>query len=134
MSTLADQVDVVVGVDTHRITRRAALVAPTGAEFGALKVPATRTGHAQLLRWVEQWPRARRAWAIEGTSTHGAGLCRVLRAAGERIIEIDHQLAQRVRTDRRPTRLTPCAPDVKHSPVRCLANHAKATIAKRYGC
>jgi transposase len=29
-------------------------------------------------------------WAIEGTSSYGAGLCRVLRAAGERIIEIDH--------------------------------------------
>jgi transposase len=55
-----------------------------------LKVPATKAGYRQLLDAVEAWPRARRAWAIEGTASYGAGLCRVLRAAGERIIEIDH--------------------------------------------
>jgi hypothetical protein len=56
----------------------------------AIRIPARKKGHAQLLKTVEGWPRARRAWAIEGTASYGAGLCRVLRAAGERIIEIDH--------------------------------------------
>ncbi len=90
MSTLAEQVDIVIGVDTHRDTHNAALVATTGAELQGLKVPATKAGYRQLLKSVEAWPRARRAWAIEGTASYGAGLCRALRAAGERIIEIDH--------------------------------------------
>lgn len=90
MSTLAEQVDVVIGVDTHRDTHSAAIVAPTGAEMQAITIPATKKGYAQLLKTVEGWPRSRRAWAIEGTASYGAGLCRVLRAAGERIIEIDH--------------------------------------------
>ncbi len=90
MSTLADQVDIVIGVDTHRDTHSAAIVAPTGAEMRAVTVPATKQGYAQLLNAVEAWPRARRVWAIEGTASYGAGLCRALRLGGERIIEIDH--------------------------------------------
>ena len=58
MSTLADQVDVVIGVDTHRDTHSAAIVAPTGAEMQATTIPATKKGYAQLLKAVEGWPRA----------------------------------------------------------------------------
>lgn len=90
MSTLADHVDVVVGVDTHKHTHTAALVAPSGAEMQSLTIPTTKKGYEQLVALVEAWPQQRRAWAIEGTSSYGTGLCRALRRLGERIIEIDH--------------------------------------------
>ena len=48
----------------------------------------TKTGYMQLLTAARCWPR--RAWAIEGTASYGAGLVRVLLAAGEQVIEIDH--------------------------------------------
>ena len=40
MSTLADQADIVIGVDTHR----AAIVALTGATMQQVTVPATKKG------------------------------------------------------------------------------------------
>jgi transposase len=90
MSTLADDVDVVVGVDTHKDSHTAALVAPSGAELRSVTVPTTKKGYHELVKLVDEWPQARRVWAIEGTSSYGAGLCRVLAGLGERIIEIDH--------------------------------------------
>lgn len=90
MRTLAKHVDIVIGVDTHRDTHSAAIVAPTGAEMQAITIPATKNGYTQLLKAVEPWPQSRRVWAIEGTASYGAGLCRMLQAAGERVVEIDH--------------------------------------------
>jgi transposase len=90
MSTLADQVDVVVGVDTHKDTHTAALVSPSGAEMRSIAIATTKKGYEELVEFVGGWPQARRVWAIEGVSSYGAGLCRVLARRGERIIEIDH--------------------------------------------
>lgn len=64
MSTLAEQVDIVIGVDTHRDTHSAAIVAPTGATMQTLKIAATKHGYAQLLDSVDRWPPERRVWAI----------------------------------------------------------------------
>jgi transposase len=90
MNTLAEHVDVIVGVDTHKNTHTAALVAATGAELRTVEVPTTAKGYAQIVKLAAGYPRERRAWAIEGVSSYGAGLCRVLRRLGERVIEIDH--------------------------------------------
>ena len=90
MSTLADEVDVVVGVDTHKHSHTAALVAPSGAEMRSTTVATTTKGYKELVELVAAWPQARRAWAIEGVSSYGAGLCRLLARLGERVIEIDH--------------------------------------------
>ena len=83
MAMLADLVEVVIGVDTHKHTHTAAVVAAaTGGVLGQATVPATPAGYQQLLKLAEQQP-GRRVWAIEGTGGYGAGLARFLHAHGE---------------------------------------------------
>lgn len=88
MATLADVVDVVIGVDTHKDTHTAAVVTAVGATLETRQIATRRDGYESLVALVQRWPR--RAWAIEGTASYGAGLARFLRAANERVIELDH--------------------------------------------
>jgi hypothetical protein len=88
---LADIVDVVIGVDTHKHTHTAAIVhATTGAQLATTAVPATTSGYHTLLRLAgDHGQPGRRAWAVEGTGGYGAGLARLLAAHGEHVIELD---------------------------------------------
>jgi transposase len=87
---LADEVDVVVGVDTHRDAHSVgAVAARSGAVLFETRVEACAAGYARALAEVELKAPGRRAWAVEGTGAYGAGLTRFLAARGERIIEID---------------------------------------------
>jgi transposase len=89
MSMLADQVDVVIGVDTHKHTHSAALVvAGTGAVVAETTVAADPDGYLALFDLAEAHG-ALRAWSIEGTGGYGAGLTRFLQEAGELVIELD---------------------------------------------
>ncbi len=89
MTIVADVVDVVIGVDTHKHTHTAGLVnADTGAELGDLTVSADPDGYAELIEFAERQPGTR-IWAIESTSSYGAGLTRHLQTAGEWVIELD---------------------------------------------
>lgn len=86
---LREVIEVVIGVDTHTATHTAAVVCTrTGGVLGEITIDATPLGYQQLVEFAEQHP-ALRAWAIEGTSSHGAGLARLLSATGEVIIELD---------------------------------------------
>jgi len=49
---LADTVDAVIGVDTHRDTHHAEIAHPSGAVIAACSVPNTSGGYAQLLVWA----------------------------------------------------------------------------------
>jgi transposase len=87
---LADEVDSVIGVDTHRDTNSAQVV---GAKTGALG-PHTTTktnsaGYEQMLAFAEEHAPAPRVWAIESTGSYGSGLTAHLQARGERVVEID---------------------------------------------
>jgi len=78
-----------VGVDTHKHTHTAAVVAAaTGALVSQATVPATSSGYQQLLRFATRQP-GRRVWAIEGTGGYGAGLTRFLAAHAEPVVELD---------------------------------------------
>jgi transposase len=89
MAMLADSVEVVIGVDTHKHTHTAAVVAAaTGAVVSQATVPATSSGYQQLLRFATRQP-GRRVWAIEGTGGYGAGLTRFLAAHAEPVVELD---------------------------------------------
>jgi transposase len=89
MAMLADLVDVVIGVDTHKDTHTAAVVtAATGAVVEQATVPATPAGYRQLLQLAGQQP-GQRVWAIEGTGGYGAGLTRFLSANHEQVVELD---------------------------------------------
>lgn len=85
---LADEVDYVVGVDTHRDEHVLAVVAaPTGVVIAQRSVPASPRGYAQAVRFAEQHSRAARVWAVEGAGHYGAGLTRYLSGRGEAVVE-----------------------------------------------
>jgi len=86
---LAESLDVVVGVDTHRDSHELALLdARTGALLGRARVAADRGGYRQALRLAKR-VGAGRAWAVEGTGAYGAGLTRFLQRQGERVLEVE---------------------------------------------
>ena len=65
MAMLADLIELVIGVDTHKDTHTAAVVAAaTGAVVTQVTVPATPAGYRQLLRLADRHD-GRRVWAIE---------------------------------------------------------------------
>ena len=89
MAMLADTVELVIGVDTHKHTHTAAVVvAATGAVVAQVTVPATPVGYQQLLQLATRRP-GQRVWAMEGTGGYGAGLTRFLAAHAEQVVELD---------------------------------------------
>lgn len=89
MAMLADTVDLVIGVDTHKETHTAALVSPTGAVLSTLEASTDRAGLGRLLAFGRSRPAEHRLWVLEGTGSYGAGLTTFLTLAGERVAEID---------------------------------------------
>src|SRR5438477_204936 len=78
---LADELDYVIGVDTHLDEHVLAVVAsPSGA------VVAKR-GYASALAFALEAGSGARVWAIEGTGSYGAGLARYLVGRGETVLE-----------------------------------------------
>jgi transposase len=89
MAILAELVDLVIGVDTHKHTHTAAVVVvTTGATIHQATVPATPAGYQQLLQLANQQP-GERMWAIESTGGYGAGLTRFLHAHHQQVVELD---------------------------------------------
>jgi transposase len=89
MAMLADLVELVIGVDTHKHTHTAAVVvAATGAMITQETVSATPAGYRQLLKLAGQ-QHGQRVWAIGGTGGYGAGLTRFLAAHQEHVVELD---------------------------------------------
>jgi transposase len=87
---LADQLDYVIGVDTHRDRHALAVVAcASGAGVFEASVAGCAGGYAEALALAERWAPARRAFAIEGTGSYGKGLARFLQERGELVFEID---------------------------------------------
>jgi transposase len=89
MATLADQVDGVIGVDTHRDTLTAAAVTAVGGLLGELAVAADAAGYQRLLGFARAQVVGRRCFAVEGAGSYGAGLVRVLVERGEWVVEVD---------------------------------------------
>jgi transposase len=89
MDSLSEIVDVVIGVDTHVRTHSAAAVnARTGGVLGEITVEATPQGYDELVEFASEH-EGLRAWAIEGTGSHGAGLTRCLAKNEEVVVELD---------------------------------------------
>lgn len=93
---LSELVDVVIGVDTHLKTHSAAAVdARTGGVLAQITVVADAEGYAELVEFADQVGlehAALRAWAIEGTASHGRGLAvhlHSLSEVGELVCELD---------------------------------------------
>nr|WP_175442268.1 IS630 family transposase [Humibacillus sp. DSM 29435] len=78
---------VIVGVDTHKDLHVAVAVDGLGRRLGEHASSTDPAGLKDLLRWAhELGPGCR--WGIEGTSSYGAGLSRVLQAAGASVHEV----------------------------------------------
>jgi transposase len=94
---LADQLDYVIGVDPHRDSHALAVVhVLSGVIVFEATVAANSEGYALALELVDDHAAARRAFAVEGTGSFGAGLTRFLTGRGERVLEVG-----RLRRERR---------------------------------
>jgi transposase len=96
---LADHADHVLGVDTHRDSHSVAiLTADTAIVQAQITIAANERGYRRLLRYAKEHAPDRRAWAIEGTGSYGAGLATFLHGQGEMVLEVDRP--RRPRRDR----------------------------------
>jgi transposase len=86
---LADELDFVVGVDPHRDSHAIAVVeVRTGVVVVESSVAADSGGYAEALWVAEEHAPGRRAFAIEGAGSFGAGLTRFLAEHGEQVFEV----------------------------------------------
>lgn len=108
--------EVVGGVDTHADTHTLAVLDLAGRRLGVAQFGSAREGCAQLLAALQGYGRPV-AVGVEGTGSYGAGLARLLTAAGLRVVEVD-------RPDRRARRSAG-----KSDPVDALAA-ARAVLAE----
>jgi transposase len=87
---LAELVDAVVGVDTHRDTHQVEIALPSGAPIAVTTISNDTSGYAELLAWiVDHAPGPRLAVSIEGTRSYGIGLARAAAAAGLIVLECE---------------------------------------------
>ena len=83
MPMLAELLDAVVGVDTHRDTHEVEIALPTGTPLATCSISNDSGGYAELIDWIAQHtPGPRLLIAIEGARSYGVGLARAAIAAG----------------------------------------------------
>jgi transposase len=134
MTRLADTVDGVIGVDTHRDTLAAAATDRVGGTLAQAAAAAELGGYQCLLEFGQAQVPGRRCWAVEGAGSYGAGLGAFLQAHGERVVEVGRP--------KRPSRRTGAksdALDAIRAAREALAHdhplaRVAAGIARRCGC
>src|SRR5512146_2273093 len=121
---LADQLDYVVGVDPHRDSHALAVVhVVSGAVVFETTVAANSEGYVQALEVVEAHAPGRRAFAVEGSGSFGAGLTRFLTGRGEWVLEVS-----RLRRERRSGGKTDALDASHHGRI-----HSEAAFARLAG-
>jgi transposase len=94
---LADRLDYVIGVDPHRDGHALAVVeVRTGGVVFEGAMAANSAGYGRALELACRHADGRRAFAVEGSGSFGAGLTRFLTARGEDVFEVG-----RLRRERR---------------------------------
>ena len=105
---LADELDYVVGVDTHLEEHVLAVVAAaTGAVLARQVLRANKRGYQAALRFAGEAAHGARAWAVEGTGSYGAGLARYLAGRGETVLESSRTPRTERRLRRSDRRVSP---------------------------
>jgi transposase len=90
MTMLAEVVDAVIGIDTHRGSHEVEIADPAGKPVATMRIGNDSAGFAQLLAAIaEVAPGPRVAVSIEGSRSYGIGLARALTAAGVLVIECE---------------------------------------------
>jgi transposase len=124
---LADELDFIVGVDSHRDSHALAVVeVGSGAVVYEARVGADSSGYTAALRLAEEHAAGRRAFAIEGTGSYGAGLTRFLAGRGERVFEVGW-----IRREHRSNGKTDALDAVRA--VRSVLARKRPTIPRRSG-
>jgi transposase len=86
---LADRVEYVIGVDTHKATHTLAVVDRHGGEIRHATEQATPFGYRRMLKIAREHAPTSRCWAIESTGSFGRGLTTYLLEHGEFVAELD---------------------------------------------
>jgi len=90
MTMLAETVDAVIGIDTHRDTHEVEIADPAGRPIMTMQISNDSAGFTRLLAAIAQVvPGPRVAACIEGTRSYGIGLARALAAAGLLVLECE---------------------------------------------
>jgi transposase len=90
MTMLAETVDAVIGIDTHRDSHEVEIADPAGRPIAVMRIGNDSGGFARLLAAIaEVTPGPRVAVCIEGTRSYGIGLARALAAAGLLVLECE---------------------------------------------
>lgn len=80
-------IEVIGGVDTHAATHCVVAIDACGRRLAMAEFPATPLGYRNLLAWLRAQGRLVKV-GVEGTGSYGAGLTRVLIAAGVTVVEV----------------------------------------------
>jgi transposase len=92
---LAEQLDYVIGVDTHADSHALAVVdARSLLTVAVFACEVNRAGYRGVLRRARRLSCGRRVFALEGTGCYGAGLARYLQQQGERVLEVERPSRQ----------------------------------------
>jgi transposase len=87
---LAEEVDAVVGGDTHRDSHALEMTAPTGATISTLTIGNDESGFMDAVSWIADYaPGPRLVIGLEGTRSYGVGLSRALQNAGFLVVEVE---------------------------------------------
>ena len=85
---MAADVQVVGGVDPHAETIHVAALTAVGRVIGDAEFPTTAAGYAQAVRFLTAQGVVERV-EVEGAACYGAGITRVLTAAGITVVEVE---------------------------------------------
>jgi transposase len=85
--------DIIIGVDTHKLTHAAVAISALGARLGTMTIPANSRGYLALLGWARSLGLVR-AFGVEGTGSYGAGLSRFLGELGYPVLEVNQPSRQ----------------------------------------
>jgi len=87
---LAEVVDAVIGIDTHRDSHEVEIADPAGKPIAMMRVSNDSSGFTRLLTAIAKVvPGPRVAVCIGGSRSYGIGLARALAAAGLLVIECE---------------------------------------------
>ena len=90
MTMLAETVDAVIGIDTHRDTHEVEIADAAGKPIAAMRISNDSAGFTRLLAAIAKAvPGPRVAVCMEGSRSYRIGLARALAAAGLLVIECE---------------------------------------------
>jgi transposase len=90
MTMLAEVIDAVIGIDTHRDSHEVEIADAAGRPITMMRIGNDSAGFTQLLAAITDLGSGLRVVAsVEGSRSYGVGLARALTAAGVRVIECE---------------------------------------------